>query len=91
MASERVLPGDPLAFIRRCVSESRMFWTYHVHMGLAGRHIARQTILDAAATYEIIEAYPETSTCPAISSGQLPAGLSFRSCLRLTALTTTSV
>jgi len=41
MASERILPDDPLAFIVRCVREKRLFWTYHVNMRLKNRSISR--------------------------------------------------
>ena len=55
----RRLPDDALAFIRRCVEDRKIYWTYHVNMRLAGRHLTREEVLGAAANYEIIEAYPE--------------------------------
>ena len=51
------LPDDALAFIRRCVEDRKIYWTYHVNMRLAGRQLTRDEILGAAASYEIIEAY----------------------------------
>lgn len=59
MAREQPLPDDPLVFIQRCVSARRVFWTYHVNMRLAGRHISRQGIYRAVDTYEVVEAYPD--------------------------------
>ena len=64
MARERTLPDDPLAFIQRCVRARRVFWTYHVNMRLAGRHISRQDIYRAADTYEVVEAYPDDKYLP---------------------------
>jgi hypothetical protein len=56
-APQHKLPDDPLAFIQACVRKQALFWTYHVNMCLQHRSIARQAILDAVDTYEIIEAY----------------------------------
>lgn len=61
---DRQLPDDPLAFIQICVRERRLYWTYHVNMRLQGRYIARQIILDAVDTYEVIEAYPQDKYLP---------------------------
>ena len=55
--AEPVVP-DALSFIRDCVREGRILWTYHVNMRLGQRFIARETIIQAADTYEIVEAYP---------------------------------
>ena len=60
----RRLPTDPLGFIRRCVRERRVYWTYHVNMRLAGRYISRDELLEATETYEIIESYPEDKYLP---------------------------
>ena len=57
-------PDNPLAFIRRCAAERRVYWTYHVNMRLPGRFISREQILGAAATYEIIESYPHDKYLP---------------------------
>ena len=61
---QRKLPDDPLAFIQACVRQRSIFWTYHVNMRLQRRSIARQAILDAVDTYEVIEAYPEDKYLP---------------------------
>jgi len=61
---QRKLPDDPLTFIQTCVRQQSIFWTYHVHMRLQGRSSARQAMLDAVDTYEIIEAYPEDKYFP---------------------------
>ena len=63
-APQHKLPDDPLAFIKACVRKQTIFWTYHVNMRLQHRSIARQAILDAADTYEIIAAYPEDKYLP---------------------------
>ena len=51
---DRKAPEDPLPFIVRCVPERRVYWTYHVNMRLAGRHIFREDICEATDTYEIV-------------------------------------
>ncbi len=61
---DRQLPDDPLAFIKACVQERRVYWTYHVNMRLEGRYIDRQAILDAVDTYEMVEAYPQDKYLP---------------------------
>jgi hypothetical protein len=62
--ADRVLPGDPLAFIRECLREGHVLWTYHVNMRLGQRFIARDTIIDASASYELVEEYPEDKYLP---------------------------
>lgn len=64
MSPERPEPDDPLAFIRRCVAERRVYWSYHVNMRMRDRFIARDDILGAVATYEIIERYPRDKYLP---------------------------
>ncbi|MBI3694030.1 MAG: DUF4258 domain-containing protein [Acidobacteria bacterium] len=61
---DRKLPADPLGFIRDCVRNRRVLWTYHVNMRLRGRFIPREAIFDAVESYEIIEAYPEDKYLP---------------------------
>lgn len=61
---ERKLPDDPLEFIRRCVRQGNVFWTYHVTMRLRGRFIIRQAILQSHEHYEIIEEYPKDKYLP---------------------------
>ena len=62
--STRLLPEDPLGFIRGCVDERQVFWTYHVNIRLAARFIPREVILGATASYESIESYPEDKYLP---------------------------
>ena len=64
MPPGRTVPEDPLAFIARCVREHRVYWTYHVNMRLAGRHISRRDICEATDTYELVEAYPDDKYLP---------------------------
>jgi len=64
MTVERVLPSDPLGFIRRCVEQRRVHWTYHVNMRQKARSISREAILESVAEYEVIEAYPEDKYLP---------------------------
>lgn len=39
-------------------------WTYHVNMRFGQRFIARDTIVGASASYEIVEEYPEDKYSP---------------------------
>lgn len=64
MAADRREPDDPLAFIRRCVEARRIHWTYHVNMRFRERFIAREQILGATASYEIIESNPRDKYLP---------------------------
>ena len=64
MARERMLPGDPVLFIQECVRRRRMLWTYHVNMRLIGRFIARESIIAAVGTFELVEAYPDDKYLP---------------------------
>lgn len=64
MTRERLLPSDPIAFIQDCMRSGRVFWTYHVNMRLAGRFIPRESILGAADTLQLVEAYPEDKYHP---------------------------
>lgn len=54
-----IISDDPLDFIRRCVREGRILWTYHVNMRMKDRFISRRMILESIDNYEIIESYPE--------------------------------
>lgn len=38
--------------------ERKVYWTYHVNMRLAGRHISRDELFEATESYEVIESYP---------------------------------
>lgn len=64
MELQHTIPGDPLEFIRRCVREQKVLWTYHVNMRLRGRFIPRHVILESFADYEIIEWYPKDKYLP---------------------------
>jgi hypothetical protein len=64
MAGQQLEPEDPLGFIKRCVNERRLYWTYHVNMRMRGRFIAREQIFDAVPTYEIIESNPRDKYLP---------------------------
>jgi len=64
MSSHRVFPDDPLEFIRKCIVDRKILWTYHVNMRLIGRFIPRRAILESISNYEIIEQYPEDKYLP---------------------------
>ena len=64
MASGRIIPEDPLAFIQRCIRDRTILWTYHVQMRLKGRTISREVLLRAVDTYEILESYPDDKYLP---------------------------
>ncbi|MEW6667011.1 MAG: DUF4258 domain-containing protein [Thermodesulfobacteriota bacterium] len=64
MAAERKLPDDAVEFIKLCVRQSRIRWTYHVNMRLEGRYIPRRFIVGSTDNYEIIESYPEDKYFP---------------------------
>ena len=64
MTSDRAIPADPLQFIRRCVSQRKILWTYHVNMRLKGRFISRDILLTSSESYEIIEGYPDDKYLP---------------------------
>jgi hypothetical protein len=58
------MESDVLAFIKACVREGRILWTYHVNMRLEGRYIAREQILSAVDAFEVIEDYPDDKYLP---------------------------
>jgi hypothetical protein len=58
------LPDDPLGFIRECVRNRRVFWTYHVNMRLRSRGLSRQAIYESVAQYQVLETYPEDKYLP---------------------------
>src|SRR5689334_1546363 len=64
MPTERILPDRPLDFIRRCVRQRKILWTYHANMRLRGRFIERMSILNAVEFFEIIESYPDDKYLP---------------------------
>ena len=61
---ERILPNNPLEFIKKCVKERKIRWTYHVNMRMKDRFIPRQFIVDSTDNYEIIEEYPKDKHLP---------------------------
>lgn len=64
MPAKHLIPENPLDFIKRCVENRRIFWTYHVNMRMKGRFIPRHVIFDSVQNYEIIEEYPEDKYLP---------------------------
>ena len=64
MTAQRIVSKDPLRFIQDCVKQRKMLWTYHVNMRLKSRSIAREGILEAVESFEIIESYPEDKYLP---------------------------
>ena len=64
MGQNNTIPINPLEFIQRCVSQGKIFWTYHVNMRLKGRSISRSAIKDSYGHYEIIEQYPQDKYLP---------------------------
>ena len=64
MTNRQVIPDDPLRFIKGCVGERKILWTYHVNMRLRGRYISREEIFDAIESFEIIEEYPKDKYLP---------------------------
>ncbi len=60
----QTLPGSPLEFIKSCVKNRHVYWTYHVNMRLKERSIPRKWILLSVEQYEIIEIYPEDKYMP---------------------------
>jgi Domain of unknown function (DUF4258) len=71
---EKPFPDDPVAFIQACVRGRRILWTYHVNLRLKGRFVARQTILDAVESYDIVESYPDDKYLPSYLVVARPAG-----------------
>jgi hypothetical protein len=62
--AERVLPDNPLEFIRKCVKERKIRWAYHVNMRMKDRFISREFIINSTGSYEIIEEYPKDKYLP---------------------------
>jgi hypothetical protein len=60
---DRLLPADPVQFIQNCIRR-RLLWTYHVNVRLVGRFLPRESILAAAATFELVEAYQDDKYLP---------------------------
>jgi len=64
MHIKHLIPENPLDFIKGCVKNRRIYWTYHVNMRMKGRFIPRRIILESVNNYEIIEEYPEDKYLP---------------------------
>ncbi len=64
MTIPRLIPDNPLKFIRRCIKRRKVFWTYHVNMRLKMRSISREMILSSVNDLEIIEQYLEDKYFP---------------------------
>ncbi len=77
MPPERLLPDRPLDFIRRCVRQRKILWTYHANMRLRGRFIERTSILDAVDAFEIVESYPDDKYLPSYLVHGLSGGTVF--------------
>ena len=60
----RIIPDNPLEFIRRCIRDRKVFWTYHVNMRMEERPVTREMILSSVDEMEIIEAYPDDKYFP---------------------------
>jgi len=53
--ANRIIPDNPTEFIKQCVKDEKILWTYHVNMRLTGRLIPRKFILVSIDNYKIIE------------------------------------
>mgnify|MGYP005646966379 CR=1 FL=1 len=62
--AKRMLPKDPLTFIRQCIKERKLWWTYHINMRLKQRRISRKDIISSTAVYEVINEYPDDKYFP---------------------------
>ena len=60
----RVVPEDPIGFIRDRVHAGQVLWTYHVMMRVRGRSISRESILGLSASYSLVESYPDDKYLP---------------------------
>ena len=60
----RKFPEDPLEFIRQCIRQRKILWTYHINMRLKQRSITRHEIISSTVAYEIVDAYPEDKYFP---------------------------
>lgn len=55
---------EALEFIKLCVRQRRILWTYHSNMRMRNRFIPRSYIISSVNRYEIIEEYPEDKYLP---------------------------
>jgi len=56
--------ASDLEFIRECVGERRIIWTYHSSMRMINRSIDRSDVLRASEDFEVIEQYPAENRLP---------------------------
>ena len=59
MTQARLVPDDPLGFIKSCVERERVFWTHHVKMRFKGRSLPSRVVSQAVESFEIIEDYAQ--------------------------------
>lgn len=64
MNVQRIIPDNPLEFIRKCIGEKKILWTYHVNMRLEKRSVTREMIMASIAEMRIIEEYVEDKYFP---------------------------
>ncbi len=64
MGADRPIPENPLEFIKKCVTQRKILWSYHVNMRMKNRFIPREFILNSVTDYEIIEEYPKDKYFP---------------------------
>jgi len=53
-----------LSFIKECVKQERILWTYHVNMRLSQRSITSLNVINSIDSFEIIEEYPDDKYLP---------------------------
>ena len=58
------IPHDPVGFIRRCLADGKVYWTYHVNMRLLARGIGRSEVLRATSDLRLVESYPHDKYLP---------------------------
>lgn len=58
------MSSQTLGFIKSCIKQRRILWTYHINMRLKERAIPREIILSSVDSFEIIEQYPEDKYLP---------------------------
>lgn len=64
MNQSRAIPSDPVGFVKRCLAEEKILWSYHVNMRFRQRPVTRAMVLKAADALELVEAYPRDKYCP---------------------------
>jgi hypothetical protein len=63
-SEQRQLPSDPLRFVKTCLSQGYVLWTYHVNMRMGKRPITRDRLLASIESFEIIEENPMDKYLP---------------------------